>query len=290
MSQNYSTYDTNSHYNNSDAYTGSSMRSSNLTGNSKLLRGVVIGGVIGGVVAMLDSKTRNKIKDTAVNVKDSSMNMISEVKSNPGDVKNQMVSSFKEALKVLQEAVSDAQNLYERLNNDMFGKMGEVKELTSHAMDTAMEAKDGLKDIGSKVKEAGSTMMENPFAEAAGTKSSASSNGSGSTYATGSTSSNGSGSTYATGSASSNGSGSTYATGSTTTQSGSMGVTSNGFGSAASGNSGFGMTNGQGTDRIPEAGSYSMDLGNSVSDMSTSTSTGNTKFVSPKKQKNNNNR
>jgi gas vesicle protein len=142
-------------------------RSSSSSNNSRLMRGVLIGGVIGGVLAMLDSNTRTKVKDAAVNVKDSSMNMISEVKNNPSDVKDQMVNSFKDASNVLKEAISDAQKLYERLNRDMFGKMGEVKEMTTEAMNTAMDAKEDLADIGSKVKEAGSAVMDNPVVDAA---------------------------------------------------------------------------------------------------------------------------
>ncbi|WP_071458568.1 YtxH domain-containing protein [Bacillus massilinigeriensis] len=237
MSQNILPNDSQHSYNQSETYYDGSMgRNSN--NNSKLLRGIIIGGVVGGMVAMLDSTTRNKIKYTAMNVKDTSMDMISEVKNNPGEVKDQMVNSFKEASNVLKEAIADAQNLYERLNNDMFGKMGDVKELTSNAMDTAMEAKEGIKNIGSKVKEAGSTMMENPVAQTAGANSSSSSSAA-----------------------------SSYATGSTTTNA------SSGFGSAASGNAGLGMTNGQGADR--------------VTDTPNSYTTGNTKSVSPKNKKHN---
>ena len=134
--------------------------------NSKLLRGVLIGAAIGGALAMLDSNTRNKMKSAAVNVKDSSMNVISEVRNNPSDVKDQMVGSFKEASKILKEAINDAQNLYERLNKDMFGKVSEVRDMTSEAMNTAVTAKVELAEIGSKVKEAGSTAMENPVVDA----------------------------------------------------------------------------------------------------------------------------
>jgi gas vesicle protein len=141
---------------------------SSSSNNSKMMKGILIGGVIGGVLAMLDANTRTKVKDAAVNVKDSSMNMISEVKNNPTDVKEQMMSSFKDASNVLKEAINDAQNLYERLNKDMFGKVGEAKEITSQAVNTAMEAKGELAEIGSKVKEAGSLAMDNPVVDAAG--------------------------------------------------------------------------------------------------------------------------
>jgi gas vesicle protein len=163
-----------------------SMDSTNST-NSKLMKGVLIGATIGGVLAMLDSNTRTKLKDTAVNVKDTSMNVLNEVKNNPSDVKVQMMSSFKEASTILKEAISDAQNLYQRLNEDVFSKMGDVKTLSSEAMNTATKATDGLKEIGSKVKEAGSTAMDNPVVNSAtgSTSGGTSSSSAAGAYATG---------------------------------------------------------------------------------------------------------
>lgn len=148
----------------SNSYT--TMGSTN-SSNSKLMKGVLIGATIGGVLAMLDSSTRTKLKDTAVNVKDTSMNVFSEVKNNPNEVKGQMMSSFKEASTILKEAISDAQNLYQRLNEDIFSKMGDVKTLSNEALNTASKATEGLKDIGSKVKEAGTTAMDNPVVSSA---------------------------------------------------------------------------------------------------------------------------
>ncbi|WP_246860874.1 YtxH domain-containing protein [Bacillus sp. REN3] len=169
------------YYENGYDYSGNS--------NSKLLKGVLIGAAVGGVLAMLDSNTRSKVKDKAVNVKDTSMNVISEVKNNPSDVKDQMMNSFKEASQVLKDAISDAQNLYQRLNDDVFSKMGDVKSLSNEAMNTATEAKEDLKEIGTKVKEAGETAMDNPVVNSAtsngsSSKSSSSSNAA-DAYATG---------------------------------------------------------------------------------------------------------
>jgi gas vesicle protein len=128
--------------------------------NSKLMKGIVIGGMIGGFIAMLDPNTRSKVKDTAVTVKDSSMNLISEVKTNPSEVKDQMVDSFKEASQVIKEAINHAQDLYKRLNDDLMGNVSEVKNI-------AVEAKGEIAEIGTKVKEAGTTVIDNPVVDAA---------------------------------------------------------------------------------------------------------------------------
>ncbi|RDU36078.1 hypothetical protein DRW41_15960 [Neobacillus piezotolerans] len=126
--------------------------------NSKLLKGIVIGGVIGGVLTLLDSSTRNSLKDTAVDLKNTSKNMFTEVKQNPTEVKDQMVSQFQQASNVLKEAIADAQQLYDRLNNDLFGKVTEVKDISKDALDTVMGFKGEVKQIGSKVAEAGSEL------------------------------------------------------------------------------------------------------------------------------------
>ncbi|WP_180955556.1 YtxH domain-containing protein [Bacillus sp. V33-4] len=130
--------------------------------NSKLLKGIILGGIIGGAVALMDSPTRNKVKGTVSGLKDSSMQMYEEVKQNPGEVKDQMINQFKHASNTLKEAIRDAQSLYEKVNEDVFSRVGEVKEISNDAMSTAKQAKSELMGIGSKVVEAGSEIIENP--------------------------------------------------------------------------------------------------------------------------------
>jgi gas vesicle protein len=156
-----------SNHSSSNSRGNTSIDSSSSSNNSKLLKGIVIGGMIGGFIAMLDSDTRNKVKDTALTVKDSSMNLVSEVKKNPSDVKEQMIDSIKEASQVMKEAINNAQDLYKRLNTDLIGNVSEVKDITNQTINTAKEAKGEIADIGTKVKEAGSTVMDNPVVDAA---------------------------------------------------------------------------------------------------------------------------
>jgi gas vesicle protein len=130
--------------------------------NSKLLRGVVIGGLIGGALALIDNNTRSKVKNTAVGLKDSSSKMYTEVKENPGEVKDQMISQFKSAANTLKEAINDAQVLYQRLNKDVFGNIDVLREISNDAFSTAKEAKSELGSISSKLKTAGTELTENP--------------------------------------------------------------------------------------------------------------------------------
>lgn len=131
--------------------------------NSKLLKGIVIGGLVGGALALIDYNTRTKVKNTAVGLKDSSSKMITEVKQNPGDVKDQMISQFKTASNTLKEAITDAQQLYERLNKDVFGNINTLKEISNDVFATTKEARGDLNNITSKLKDAGTEMTENPL-------------------------------------------------------------------------------------------------------------------------------
>ncbi|RHW41566.1 hypothetical protein D1B31_07560 [Neobacillus notoginsengisoli] len=147
--------------------------------NSKLLKGIVIGGVIGGILTLLDSSTRSSLKETATELKNTSKNMFTEVKQNPNEVKDQMVTQFQQASNVLKDAIADAQRLYDRLNSDLFGKVSEVKDISKDAIDTVMGFKGEVKEIGSKVAEAG-TELKAAAPTGSGTDSS-----SGSTYPSG---------------------------------------------------------------------------------------------------------
>ncbi|WP_226536342.1 hypothetical protein [Fictibacillus halophilus] len=131
--------------------------------NSKLLKGIVIGGLVGGALALIDYNTRTKVKNTAVGLKDSSSKMITEVKQNPGEVKDQMISQFKTASNTLKEAITDAQQLYERLNKDVFGNINTLKEISNDVFATTKEARGDLNNITSKLKDAGTEMTENPI-------------------------------------------------------------------------------------------------------------------------------
>ncbi|CAH0291475.1 hypothetical protein SRABI96_04279 [Peribacillus sp. Bi96] len=130
--------------------------------NSKLLKGILIGGLVGGALTLLDSNTRNKVKRSAVLLKDNSMNMIEQVKENPGEMKEQMVSGVKGATETIKEAINDVGTLYETVNEDVVGKVSEVKDISTNALGTAKEATNEIKDISSKVVVAGKQLKETP--------------------------------------------------------------------------------------------------------------------------------
>ncbi|MCM3595869.1 hypothetical protein M4D55_08760 [Metabacillus idriensis] len=122
--------------------------------SSKLVKGMLVGAAVGGLVTLFDRKTRNQVKDSAVSLKDSSVDVFTQVKENPGEVKNQMVSQFKSAADSLKDAINEAKNLYDRLNEDVMDNVNDVVQISNDTLSTAKDAQKDLASIGSKVKEA----------------------------------------------------------------------------------------------------------------------------------------
>ncbi len=123
--------------------------------NSKLMKAIVIGAVVGGVVAMLDSSTRKKMTTKTKEMKDSTTKMITQVRENPTEVKRDWQERIKTTSAAVKEIINDAQQLYEKVNSTVIEPATQMKEDTSDILSSAKEATEELKGIGSKVKEAG---------------------------------------------------------------------------------------------------------------------------------------
>lgn len=128
--------------------------------NSKLVRGMLLGAIIGGAVTMLDSNTRKKVTKGAAGIKDSTVGMVQNVKDNPGEVKDQFVSQFNSAKSTLESAIRDAQTIYESLNNGVFKKITEVAATSQEAIQNVKNAAGDVKEVGSKVADAGAELTE----------------------------------------------------------------------------------------------------------------------------------
>ncbi|MBD8036716.1 YtxH domain-containing protein [Solibacillus sp. A46] len=138
--------------------------------NGKLLKGMVLGAIIGGALTLLDSTTRNKVTTTTKNMKDSTLDMYSHVKNNPSEVKDDLQERLKSASSVLKGAISDAQNLYEKVNENIIIPVSTVKEESSEILAQAKEAKTDLKVISGKVKEAGEEVIDSSNGQNQGAK------------------------------------------------------------------------------------------------------------------------
>ncbi|MTH55757.1 YtxH domain-containing protein [Bacillus mangrovi] len=128
--------------------------------NSKLIRGMLLGAIVGGAITMLDSTTRKKVSKGAGGIKDSTVSIVQNVKNNPGEVKDQLVNQFNSARNTLESAIKDAQSIYESLNSGVFKKVTEVAATSQEAMQNVKDAAGDVKEVGSKVAEAGSELTE----------------------------------------------------------------------------------------------------------------------------------
>ncbi|WP_113930030.1 YtxH domain-containing protein [Bacillus sp. P14.5] len=154
------------------SYNNTNVSSNEEEKNGKLVKGMVLGAVVGGALAMLDSTTRQKVTSNTRNMKDSTMDMVGQVRNDPSGVKNDLQDRLKSAQSVLKEAINDAQNLYEKVNGDIVDQVNQVKDESTEILSTAKEATSDLKDIGGKVKEAGEEVMDENNSNSGGSMSS----------------------------------------------------------------------------------------------------------------------
>ncbi|WP_100372154.1 hypothetical protein [Bacillus sp. FJAT-45037] len=127
------------------------------TGNEKsgsLMKGIVIGAAVGAAVAMLDPKTRNRVTTATSDMKDQTMDMYTKVRENPEEVKTDIQARVQSASAVLKEAITEAKDLYERINGDLKEQVNDVKEDSMDLVNQAQEVKEDMKNIGAKVAEA----------------------------------------------------------------------------------------------------------------------------------------
>ncbi|MDQ0271565.1 hypothetical protein [Cytobacillus purgationiresistens] len=131
--------------------------------NNKVFKGILIGGVVGGALVMMNRSARKKVKSKAVSLKDSSTRLVTEVKNHPGEVKDQLINQFKSASDTLKDAILDAQKLYQRVNEDISSQFVAMKDASSQAVSSVKNAKGDITKISSKVKDAQSELTENPI-------------------------------------------------------------------------------------------------------------------------------
>lgn len=125
--------------------------------NNKLIKGMIIGGVIGGFLTLIDRNTRSAVATKAVDIKDSSKNVIMHVKENPSEVKEQLLEQVNQATDTLKHTIQEAKNLAERINRDV---IKEAKEISHEAVSFAEDTKEEYLDIQSNVKDTSSKLTE----------------------------------------------------------------------------------------------------------------------------------
>lgn len=122
---------------------------------NKLLTGIAVGAAVGGVVALVDKRTRTKVISGAQCAKSSTTDFVTRLRENPSEVKGEWQHRIKVASGVIKEVTSDFKSLYEKVNNELNGSVQSIKEESSQLVESAQAVQEDLQEIGDKVKQAG---------------------------------------------------------------------------------------------------------------------------------------
>ncbi|MFT8319878.1 MAG: YtxH domain-containing protein [Bacillus sp. (in: firmicutes)] len=126
--------------------------------NSKLIAGMVIGGLVGTTFSLMDRSTRNNVKLKLESIKTCSNQMVQELKENPSEVKDKFSEKFYDAAAIFRDAWRDGQALYEQIQHTVRVRANDVKDIAKDTVDTYHQSKQELQSITEKLKEAGNTV------------------------------------------------------------------------------------------------------------------------------------
>lgn len=131
----------------------------NNSGGPKInvVTGMLLGALVGGLIALLSSSNRETTKQSLTNAKSSVGGLVDTIKEDPAGKASQVIEQVKAASSMIQEVSTDVQNVYEKV----VGEVDTVKQDVNKVVETAQEAKSDLQDIGEKVVEAKDTALGN---------------------------------------------------------------------------------------------------------------------------------
>ncbi|TCI61605.1 MULTISPECIES: YtxH domain-containing protein [Exiguobacterium] len=122
-----------------------------------VVTGMLLGALVGGLIALLSSSNRETTKQSLTNAKSSVGGLVDTIKEDPAGKASQVIEQVKSASGMIQEVSTDVQNVYEKV----VGEVDTVKEDVNKVVETAQETKSDLQDIGEKVVEAKDTALGN---------------------------------------------------------------------------------------------------------------------------------
>lgn len=120
-----------------------------------VVTGMLLGALVGGLLALLSSSNRETTKQSLTNAKSSVGGLVDTIKEDPAGKASQVIGQVKAASGVIQEVATDVQNVYEKVA----GEVDTVKQDVNKVVETAQEAKSDLQSIGEKVVEAKDTAL-----------------------------------------------------------------------------------------------------------------------------------
>ncbi|MDL5376756.1 hypothetical protein ACNOIU_05045 [Exiguobacterium mexicanum] len=127
------------------------------TGGPKItvVTGMLLGALVGGLLALLSTSNRENTKQSFSSAKSSVGGLVDTVKQDPAGTASQVIGQVKAATEVIQDVAIDVQNVYEKVA----GEVDTVKQDVNKVVGTAQEAKSDLQSIGEKVVEAKDTAL-----------------------------------------------------------------------------------------------------------------------------------
>ncbi|KNH33451.1 hypothetical protein SZL87_08985 [Exiguobacterium indicum] len=128
-----------------------------------LVTGMLLGALVGGLLTLLSSSSRQNTKQSLRGAKDSVSTLASSIKEDPSGKASQVINQVKSASSIIQEVASDVQNVYDKVNTEL----ETVKSDASTVKETVNETKGDLNAISNKVVEAKDVALgkEEPPAE-----------------------------------------------------------------------------------------------------------------------------
>jgi len=118
--------------------------------NITVMKGMLIGAAVGGLLALLSSNARTNTKQTLKGAKESVSSVAQDIKSDPSGKATQVIEQVKAASGVIQEVATDVQKVYDTVNTNL----ETVKEDASKIVATAADTKSEIQSVGEKVVEA----------------------------------------------------------------------------------------------------------------------------------------
>ncbi|MFE8701477.1 hypothetical protein ACFYKX_12810 [Cytobacillus sp. FJAT-54145] len=78
--------------------------------NNHFLKGLIVGGIIGGSILLMDKRYRSKLTKSAKELTKVTKEKVQDISSNQDDIKKQAVEQFKIASSKLQEVIQETKN------------------------------------------------------------------------------------------------------------------------------------------------------------------------------------
>ncbi|MCF6139288.1 YtxH domain-containing protein [Pseudalkalibacillus berkeleyi] len=125
--------------------------------SSFLLKGIVIGAVVGGLAALIDKNTRKNVQERSIKLKDQTSSLYKTVREEPNVIMN--------SVKHTMETTSKALNELSREVKEVVGKIDEVRQNSLETYSSVREVGGELKDVSSKLKEAGKEITDIEYGE-----------------------------------------------------------------------------------------------------------------------------